>query len=55
VVLPIAAYVAFPVKGAARLARLRHWLAKHERTVLITLALAISAFFIRDGVDSLTS
>jgi hypothetical protein len=55
VVTPIAAYVAFPIQGAARLARLRQWLAKHERIVLIALALAIGGLFIRDGIDSFTS
>ena len=53
VVVPTAAYVALPGHGAAPLAAFRGWLARHERTVLIVLALAIGGFFLRDGLTLL--
>jgi hypothetical protein len=55
VLAPIAAYLALPRRGAATLAALRGWLARHERTVFTVFALAIGAFFIRNGIDSLPS
>ena len=53
VAVPTAAYVALPGHGAAPLAAFRDWLARHERTVLIVLALAIGGFFLRDGLTLL--
>ena len=53
VAVPTAAYVALPGHGAAPLTAFRDWLARHERTVLIVLALAIGGFFLRDGLTLL--
>lgn len=55
VLAPIAAYLALPSHGAATLATLRGWLARHERAVLTVFAIAIGAVFIHNGVDSLPS
>ena len=55
VVVPIALYAAYPAQGAARLGSLRRWLTRNERGVLLVLALAIAAFFVRDGVRVLGS
>jgi Sap, sulfolipid-1-addressing protein len=55
VLVPIAAYIACPTQGGARLASLRRWLARHERVVLAVLSLAIGGFFLQDGIDSLQS
>ncbi len=53
VLIPIAAYVAMPIRGAALLGMLHRWLLKHERVVFPVLALAIGGFFVREGVESL--
>ena len=53
VVVPTAAYVALPGHGAEPPAAFRGRLARHERTVLILLALAIGGFFLRDGLTLL--
>ena len=50
VVVPTVAYVTLPGHGAEPLAAFRGWLAHHERTVLIVLALAIGGLFLRDGL-----
>jgi threonine/homoserine/homoserine lactone efflux protein len=55
VVLPIVLYAVHPARAAADLARLRGWLAAHERPVLIGLALALATVFIRDGVPTFTA
>jgi len=50
VVVPTVAYVTLPGHGAASLATFRGWLAQHERTVLIVLAIPIGGLFLRDGL-----
>lgn len=55
VVTPIVVYVALPTQGALGLRRVRTGIANHEGAVLAALAVAIGAFFLRDGVRLLVS
>ena len=48
--MPTIAYVTLPNHGAEPLAAFRGWLAHHERTVVIVVALAMGGLFLRDGL-----
>jgi threonine/homoserine/homoserine lactone efflux protein len=53
VLVPLALYLAAPVRAQSALRRMRAWLARHEVTVLALLGLLLGALFLRDGVAGL--
>jgi len=53
VLLPLAAYEAFPAQSRHTLERLRRFVIRHDRTVLLVLALAIGAKLLLDGIRAL--
>lgn len=53
VLLPLAAYEAFPAKSRRTLERVRRFVIRHDRTVLVVLALAIGVKLLLDGARAL--
>jgi Sap, sulfolipid-1-addressing protein len=53
VLLPLAAFEAFPAKSQRTLAQIRRFVIRHDRTMIVVLGLAIGAKLVLDGIRAL--